>query len=160
MSQWILTEIPDRFKPDSRRRRRVNRGAGRRSSSTLFDFNIYDVLSGPFHCRGSGGARLHSSGHKRSRNERDQRGEGGREGEKKRTRDRTEKRMEKRGTSRGKKMHGTSAPVTRCSFRWWPRNVETVPTTIRALSSHLEKKKKRTLFASNLKRIFRVTNDR
>lgn len=39
--------------------------------------------------------------------------------------------LEKRGTT-GEKMHGTSAPVTRCSFRWWPRN-ETVPTGIHAL---------------------------
>lgn len=52
-------------------------------------------------------------------------------------------------------MHGTTAPVTRCSFRWWPRN-ETVPTTIRAL----QPPRKKTLFVSNLKRIFRVTNDR
>lgn len=42
----------------------------------------------------------------------------------------TEKRMNR--WKKGEKMHGTSAPVTRCSFRWWPRN-ETVPTTIRAL---------------------------
>lgn len=88
------------------RRRRVNRGAGRRrSSSTPFDFNIYDVLSGPFHCRGSGGARLHSSGHKRSRNERDQRGERGRERRRaKRGRDnREEDEPLEKGGRRGRK---------------------------------------------------------
>lgn len=59
-----------------------------------------------------------------------------REGEKERKKRRRAKRgrdnreedepLEKRGTT-GEKMHDTSAPVTRCSFRWWPRN-ETVPT--------------------------------
>ena len=64
-----------------------------------------------------------------------------REGEKERKKRRRAKRgrdnreedepLEKRGTT-GEKMHDTSAPVTRCSFRWWPRN-ETVPTGIHAL---------------------------
>lgn len=49
------------------------------SSSTLFDFNIYDVLSGPFLCRGGGSARLHSTRYKRNHNAGDQRGENERE---------------------------------------------------------------------------------